>query len=107
MNSGIAHPPCRIRVYAWSLEWGPLKHVASRRLTLLRSGANRTWLSFGTGPAGVRRDPRQEPVVSFGVDRERHGGSCGVYRPVGQAELSTSTDELKAIKFLAAKPGGN
>lgn len=27
--------------------------------------------------------------------------------PVGQAELSTSTDELKAIKFLAAKPGGN
>lgn len=27
--------------------------------------------------------------------------------PVGQAELSTSTDELKAIKFLASKPGGN
>jgi S-disulfanyl-L-cysteine oxidoreductase SoxD len=25
--------------------------------------------------------------------------------PVGQTELSTSTDELKAIKFLAAKPG--
>ena len=27
--------------------------------------------------------------------------------PVGTTELSTSTDELKAIKFLAAKPGGN
>ncbi len=27
--------------------------------------------------------------------------------PVGPTELSTSTDELKAIKFLAAKPGGN
>src|SRR6476620_3130250 len=27
--------------------------------------------------------------------------------PVGQTELSTSTDELKAIKFLAAKPGAN
>ena len=27
--------------------------------------------------------------------------------PVGQAELSTSTDELKGIKFLAAKPGAN
>ena len=27
--------------------------------------------------------------------------------PIGTTELSTSTDELKAIKFLAAKPGGN
>ncbi len=27
--------------------------------------------------------------------------------PVGQKELSTSTDELKAIKFLAQKPAGN
>lgn len=27
--------------------------------------------------------------------------------PVGTTELSTVTDELKAIKFLAAKPGGN
>lgn len=27
--------------------------------------------------------------------------------PVGQAELSTNTDELKAIKFLAQKPAGN
>jgi mono/diheme cytochrome c family protein len=27
--------------------------------------------------------------------------------PVGQTELSTSTDELKGIKFLAAKPGAN
>lgn len=27
--------------------------------------------------------------------------------PVGQTELSTSTDELKGIKFLASKPGGN
>jgi S-disulfanyl-L-cysteine oxidoreductase SoxD len=27
--------------------------------------------------------------------------------PVGQTELSTSTDELKGIKFMAAKPGGN
>jgi len=27
--------------------------------------------------------------------------------PVGTTELSTSTDELKAIKFLASKPGGN
>ena len=27
--------------------------------------------------------------------------------PVGQTELSTSTDELKTIKFLAAKPGAN
>ena len=27
--------------------------------------------------------------------------------PVGTTELSTSTDELKQIKFLAAKPGGN
>ena len=27
--------------------------------------------------------------------------------PVGTTELSTSTDELKVIKFLAAKPGGN
>jgi hypothetical protein len=27
--------------------------------------------------------------------------------PVGTTELSTSTDELKGIKFLAAKPGAN
>ncbi|MGE3959139.1 MAG: c-type cytochrome [Vicinamibacterales bacterium] len=27
--------------------------------------------------------------------------------PVGQAELATATDELKGIKFLAAKPGAN
>jgi S-disulfanyl-L-cysteine oxidoreductase SoxD len=27
--------------------------------------------------------------------------------PVGTTELSTSTDELKGIKFMAAKPGGN
>ncbi len=27
--------------------------------------------------------------------------------PIGPTELSTSTDELKAIKFLASKPGGN
>src|SRR5580765_4228878 len=27
--------------------------------------------------------------------------------PIGQTELSTSTDELKTIKFLAAKPGAN
>lgn len=27
--------------------------------------------------------------------------------PIGQAELATGTDELKTIKFLAAKPGGN
>lgn len=27
--------------------------------------------------------------------------------PVGSAEVSTVTDELKGIKFLASKPGGN
>ena len=45
--------------------------------------------------------------LSVGDLYERIRISMPQNAPVGQAELSTNTDELKAIKFLAQKPAGN
>ncbi len=49
-------------------------------------------------PGSLSRQQNSD-ILAFMLQRQN--------TPVGQKELSTSTDELKAIKFLAQKPAGN